>query len=185
MRCLMRKLAFGPTLCSFAHRCTGCLSTSASNPPAPAIVATSSTVSWLWAAGISTCARGRCRPYPPLRGSKLPPRQQQLDQACLGRLDCPDPGVFKIAELQTAKGTFYLLVASGKKSNFAFIKLHLTADKMNDCCEVLAQLTDGVPLTLHTVLTDNRIQFIKRVLMGMLSSTSLTGFATSMPLSIV
>lgn len=49
------------------------------------------------------------------------------------------------------KGKLYLFVAIGRTSKFAYAELHDKAGKMA-----------AVPYTIHTVLTDNGIQFTNR-----------------------
>jgi transposase len=58
-----------------------------------------------------------------------------------------------IAEVQTAEGKLYLFVA--------FAQLHLKAGKMI-AAQFLRDLIAAVPYTIHTVLTDNGIQFTNR-----------------------
>jgi transposase InsO family protein len=66
-----------------------------------------------------------------------------------------------IAELQTAEGKLYLFVAIDRTSKFAFTELHPKADKML-AAQFLRNLVQAVPYTIHTVLTDNGIQFTNR-----------------------
>ena len=54
-----------------------------------------------------------------------------------------------IAEVQTAEGKLRLFVAIDRTSKFAFVELHERAGKM----------IAAVPYAIHTVLTDNGIQF--------------------------
>ena len=66
-----------------------------------------------------------------------------------------------IAEVQTAEGKLYLFVAIDRTSKFAFTELHCTASKMI-AAQFLRNLVDAVPYIIHTVLTDNGIQFANR-----------------------
>ena len=63
-----------------------------------------------------------------------------------------------IAELRTAKGKLYLFVAVDRTSKFAFVALHEKADHPT-AVRFLEALIAAVPYRLHTVLTDNGIQF--------------------------
>ena len=63
-----------------------------------------------------------------------------------------------IAEVQTAEGKLYLFVAIDRTSRFAFAELYAKAGKMN-AAQFLRNLIAAVPYTIHTVLTDNGIQF--------------------------
>src|SRR5947209_6933688 len=63
-----------------------------------------------------------------------------------------------IAELRTAEGKLYLFVAIGRTSKFAFVTLYETADRPTTA-RFLQALIAAVPYRLHTVLTDNGIQF--------------------------
>ncbi|MDD2546138.1 MAG: IS481 family transposase [Burkholderiaceae bacterium] len=66
-----------------------------------------------------------------------------------------------IAEVQTAQGKLYLFVAIDRTSKFAFTELHPTATKMI-AAQFLRNVVQAVPYTIHTVLTDNGIQFTNR-----------------------
>jgi transposase InsO family protein len=63
-----------------------------------------------------------------------------------------------IAEVRTAEGKPYLYVAIDRTSKFAFVRL---ADKASTVTATafLDELIQAVPYTIHTVLTDNGIQF--------------------------
>lgn len=63
-----------------------------------------------------------------------------------------------IAEVQTAEGKLRLFVAIDRTSNFAFVELHERAGKMI-AAQFLQGLIAAVPYAIHTVLTDNGIQF--------------------------
>lgn len=66
-----------------------------------------------------------------------------------------------IAELQTAEGKLYLLVAIDGTSKFACVRLVQKAGKMA-AAQFLRDLIAAVPYRLHKVLTDNGIQFANR-----------------------
>jgi transposase InsO family protein len=66
-----------------------------------------------------------------------------------------------IAEVQTAEGKLYLFVAIDRTSKFAFVELYNKAGKMN-AAQFLRNLVKAVPYAIHTVLTDNGIQFTNR-----------------------
>jgi hypothetical protein len=63
-----------------------------------------------------------------------------------------------IAEVQTAEGKLYLFVAIDRTSKFAYAELHEKAGKMA-AAQFLRNLVATVPYAIHTVLTDNGIQF--------------------------
>ena len=66
-----------------------------------------------------------------------------------------------IAEVQTAQGRFYLFVAIDRTSKFAYVELHPAAKKMQ-AVQFLRRLAQALPYAIHTVLTDNGIQFTNR-----------------------
>ena len=68
-----------------------------------------------------------------------------------------DPGI-DIAEVQTAEGKLRLFVAIDRTSKFAYAELHEKAGKMV-AAQFLRNLIAAVPYSIHTVLTDNGIQF--------------------------
>ena len=63
-----------------------------------------------------------------------------------------------IAEVRTEEGKLYLFVAIDRTSKFAFAQLVERANTKT-ACAFLDALVDAVPYTIHTVLTDNGIQF--------------------------
>lgn len=63
-----------------------------------------------------------------------------------------------IAEVQTAEGKLYLYVAIDRTSKFAFVQL-VTKTGRTSASAFLVALIAAVPYTIHTVLTDNGIQF--------------------------
>ncbi len=63
-----------------------------------------------------------------------------------------------IAEVQTAEGKLYLFVAIDRTSKFAFVQLLDKANRVT-ASAFLAALVKAVPYKIHTVLTDNGVQF--------------------------
>jgi transposase InsO family protein len=63
-----------------------------------------------------------------------------------------------IAEVQTAEGKLYLFVAIDRTSKFAFVELVEKANRVT-ASTFLVALIEAVPYKIHTVLTDNGIQF--------------------------
>ncbi|WAW09437.1 IS481 family transposase [Oxalobacter vibrioformis] len=66
-----------------------------------------------------------------------------------------------IAEVRTAEGRLYLFVAIDRTSKFAYVELHQRAGKMQ-AAQFLRNLQEALPYAIHTVLTDNGIQFTNR-----------------------
>ena len=63
-----------------------------------------------------------------------------------------------IAEVQTAEGKLYLFVAIDRTSKFAFVQLVESANRVMAFAFLIA-LIAAVPYKIHTILTDNGIQF--------------------------
>jgi Integrase core domain len=63
-----------------------------------------------------------------------------------------------IAEVQTAEGKLYLYVAIDRTSKFAFVQLVRKTGRTSASAFLVA-LIQAVPYKIHTVLTDNGIQF--------------------------
>src|SRR5262249_26877702 len=63
-----------------------------------------------------------------------------------------------IAEVQTAEGKLYLYVAIDRTSKFAFVQLVRKTGRTS-AAAFLEALIAAVPYNIHTVLTDNGIQF--------------------------
>ena len=63
-----------------------------------------------------------------------------------------------IAEVRTAEGQLHLFVGIDRTSKFAFVQLAKTANTVV-ACGFLEALVAAVPYKVHTVLTDNGIQF--------------------------
>ena len=66
-----------------------------------------------------------------------------------------------IAEVQTEEGKLRLFVAIDRTSKFAFARLVESAGKM-EAARFLRDLIEAVPYRVHTVLTDNGVQFTPR-----------------------
>lgn len=93
--------------------------------------------------------------------SRLP--EVQGDRPVRKRFKSYPIGYFHIdiAEMRTVQGKLYLFVAIDRTSKFAFTELHTKASKMA-AAEFLRNLVKAVPYRIHTVLTDNGIQFTNR-----------------------
>ena len=63
-----------------------------------------------------------------------------------------------IAEVRTEEGKLHLFVAIDRTSKFAFAQLHEAAN-VETAAAFLEALVEAVPYTIHTVLTDNGVQF--------------------------
>src|SRR3954449_5514135 len=63
-----------------------------------------------------------------------------------------------IAQVSTKQGKLHLFVALDRTSKFAFVQLHGRANQ-RIAAAFLHDLVAAVPYTIHTVLTDNGIQF--------------------------
>jgi len=63
-----------------------------------------------------------------------------------------------IAEVQTAEGKLYLYVAIDRTSKFAFVQVVRKTGRTSASAFLMA-LIQAVPYRIHTVLTDNGIQF--------------------------
>ena len=66
-----------------------------------------------------------------------------------------------IAEVQTAEGKLYLFVAIDRTSKFAFVQLVESANRVTASAFLVA-LIAAVPYKIHTILTDNGIQFAEQ-----------------------
>jgi hypothetical protein len=62
-----------------------------------------------------------------------------------------------IAEVQTEEGKLYLFVAIDRTSKYAYTELHERSTKI-----IAADFFKAIPYRIHTVLTDNGIQFATR-----------------------
>ncbi len=65
---------------------------------------------------------------------------------------------FNAAEVHTAEGRLYLLVAIDRTAKFAFVELHERATR-RVAGDFLRHLIEAVPYKVHTVLTDNGTHF--------------------------
>jgi transposase InsO family protein len=63
-----------------------------------------------------------------------------------------------ITQVRTEEGKFYLFVAVDRTSKFAFAELHTKMTRMS-AADFLRHLIAAVPYTIHTILTDNGVQF--------------------------
>ena len=63
-----------------------------------------------------------------------------------------------VAEVQTAEGKLYLFVGIDRTSKFAVTQLVDKADRKT-AWELLQHMLEAVPYQVHTILTDNGIQF--------------------------
>jgi transposase InsO family protein len=63
-----------------------------------------------------------------------------------------------IAEVRTAEGKLYLLVAIDRTSKFAFVELRETVSR-REAADFLRRLIEAVPYKVHTVLADNGTHF--------------------------
>ncbi|WP_150297369.1 IS481 family transposase, partial [Salipiger aestuarii] len=66
-----------------------------------------------------------------------------------------------IAEVRTGEGKISLFVAIDRTSKFTYVELHERAGKMI-AAQFLRNLIAAVPYKIHTILTDNGIQFTNR-----------------------
>ena len=63
-----------------------------------------------------------------------------------------------IAEVRTEEGKLYLFVAIDRTSKLAFTRLEMEATRQS-AADFLRSLVEAVPYQIHTILTDNDIQF--------------------------
>jgi transposase-like protein len=87
---------------------------------------------------------------PEVEGDK--PRRKKYDTYPIGFFH------IDLAEVRTAEGKLYLFVAIDRTSKFAVVELVVRAD-MRAAAAFLEALIKAVPYRIHTVLTDNGIQF--------------------------
>jgi transposase-like protein len=88
-----------------------------------------------------------------MEGTK--PRRQKFERYPIGYFH------IDLAEVRTAEGKLYLFVAIDRTSKFAFVELVERADT-SAAAVFLEALVAAVPYRIHTVLTDNGIQFADR-----------------------
>jgi len=87
---------------------------------------------------------------PEVEGDK--PKRQKFERYPIGYFH------IDLAEVRTAEGKLHLFVAIDRTSKFAFVELVEQAD-MRAAAAFLKALVAAVPYRIHTVLTDNGIQF--------------------------
>ena len=87
---------------------------------------------------------------PEVEGNKTPKKKFKAYPICYFHVD--------IAEVRTAEGKLHLFVAIDRTSKFAYVELHAKATTVISK-QFLENLVAVVPYTIHTVLTDNGIQF--------------------------
>lgn len=90
---------------------------------------------------------------PEIEGDK--PKRQRFKRYPIGFFH------MDIAEVQTAEGKLYLFVAIDRTSKFAVTQLIDKADRRT-AWEFLEHLLEAVPYKIHTILTDNGIQFAEQ-----------------------
>ncbi len=90
---------------------------------------------------------------PDIRGEK--PVKKKFKQYSIGYFHVD------IAEVNTEEGRLYLFVAIDRTSKFAYAELHSNQTR-DTACRFLRQLIALVPYHIHTILTDNGIQFTNR-----------------------
>ena len=90
---------------------------------------------------------------PDIEGDK--PKRQRFKRYPIGYFH------IDIAEVHTAEGKIYMFVGIDRTSKFAVTQLVQKAGKMA-AAQFLRDLIAAVPYRLHTVLTDNGIQFTNR-----------------------
>ncbi len=93
--------------------------------------------------------------------SRLP--ETEADKPEKKRFKASPIGYFHIdiAEVRTEEGKLRLFVAIDRTSKFAVARLVESAGKM-EAAQFLRELVETVPYKIHTVLTDNGIQFTTR-----------------------
>ncbi len=90
---------------------------------------------------------------PDVEGDK--PKRQQFKRYPIGFFH------IDIAEVQTAEGKLYLFVGIDRTSKFGITQLVDKADRKT-AWEFLEHLLKAVPYRIHTILTDNGIQFAEQ-----------------------
>lgn len=63
-----------------------------------------------------------------------------------------------IAEVRTDEGKLHMFVAIDRTSKFVFVRLEEKATRAT-ACQFLRDLIEAIPYKIHTVLTDNGVQF--------------------------
>ncbi len=83
------------------------------------------------------------------------PQRQKFERYPIGFLH------IDIAEVQTSEGKLFLFVGIDRTSKFALTQLVDKADRKT-AWEFLQHLLEAVPYQVHTILTDNGIQFAQQ-----------------------
>jgi Integrase core domain len=87
---------------------------------------------------------------PQVEGEASPKRKFKADPIGYFHID--------IAEVRTAQGKLYLIVAIDRTSKCAFVELHEKVTRRT-AADFLRRLIEAVPYRVHTVLTDNGTHF--------------------------
>src|SRR4028118_1923951 len=90
---------------------------------------------------------------PDLEGDKPARKKSRLTRLASFHMD--------IAEVRTGEGKLYLFVAIDRTSKFAVARLYEKATRPT-ACQFLEELLTVVPYRIHTLLTDNGIQFAEQ-----------------------
>jgi IS30 family transposase len=90
---------------------------------------------------------------PDVEGNK--PKRQQFKRYPIGFFH------IDIAEVQTVEGKLYLFVGIDRTAKFAVAQLVATADRKT-AWEFLQHMLEAVPYKVHTILTNNGIQFAEQ-----------------------
>ena len=90
---------------------------------------------------------------PDVDGDK--PKKQRFASYAIGYVH------IDMAEVSTAEGKLRLFVTIDRTSKFVFVRLVESAGKM-EAAQFLREVIEAVPYPIHTVLTDNGIQFTFR-----------------------
>lgn len=102
---------------------------------------------------ITVCSERGISRLPEIEGDE--PAKKKFKQYPIGYFH------IDIAEVCTKKGRLYLFVAINRTSKFAYAELH-TNQTRDTACQILRRLIEVVPYHIHTILTDNGIQFSNR-----------------------
>jgi hypothetical protein len=73
----------------------------------------------------------------------------------------PSKASTNLGAIQTAEGKLYLFVGIDRTAKFAVAQLIATADRKT-AWEFLQYMLEAVPCQVHTILTDNGIQFAEQ-----------------------
>lgn len=115
------------------------------------LYALQSTIPQLTRSSLHRCLeRHSISRLPEVKGDK--PRRKKFDSYPIGFFH------IDLAEVRTAEGKLYLFVAIDRTSKFAVVELVEKAD-VRAATAFLEALVEAVPYRIHTVLTDNGIQF--------------------------